>query len=237
MTTFETIEGSKIDSIFDHLIQQRTLVKVSLPERSFENLTLITDLREENDSKTFRIDPPKGLIENLRQASTEWLAFEFTGPDQLLHRFEAPAALFSEPDLWFAYPLKIARYQLRENFRVKVAGDSYVELEIDEEKVRMSIDNISLGGVYCLSKKKFKPLFDEDRRLKDMTVKVALNNDAFISTIDLVQVKRIEPHVRPKFFGIAFEFIKMKNDAKTRLVRYVYEMHRQYLQTRLKMEL
>jgi hypothetical protein len=236
MTTFEIIEGLKIDSIFAHLIHERTLVKVSLPQTSYENLTLFTDVREDNNSKAFRIDPPRGLIDNLRQASADRLVFEFTGPDQLLHRFEAPATSISEFDLWFEYPLKIARYQLRENFRVKVSDDSFAELDIDKQKVRMTIDNISLGGAYCLCKKKFKPLFDEDNRLRDMTLIVALKNDTFISKIDLIQVKRIEPHVRPKFFGIAFEFIKMHHDVRTRLVRYVYEMHRLFLQTRLKME-
>jgi c-di-GMP-binding flagellar brake protein YcgR len=52
----------------------------------------------------------------------------------------------------------------------------------------------------------------------------------------VVKVNRIEPHRRPKFFGIAFEFIRMQNDVRKKLVRYIYEMQRQYLQTRLKME-
>jgi hypothetical protein len=236
MTTFETIEGVKIDSIFDHLIRERTLVKVSLPQTSYENLTQITDVREESNSKAFRIDPPRGLMEHLRQAPADRLAFEFTGPDRLLHRFEVPATSFSDSDLWLDYPLKIARYQLRENFRVSVSSDSSIELEIDNQNVRMIIDNISLGGAYCMCEKKFKPLFFKDSRLADMRLKIALKNDTFVSHIDLVQVKRIEPHVRPKLFGIAFQFIKMHNDSRRKLVRYIYEMHRQFLQTRLKME-
>lgn len=237
MTAFETIDGLKIDSIFDHLIGERTLVKVCLPQTSYESLTLFTDVRKDQKSKAFRIDPPKGLMDNLRQAHTDRLEFEFTGPDQLLHRFEAEATSFSESDLWFEYPLKIARYQMRDNFRVKVRSDSFAELEIDEQKVRMKIDNLSLGGAYCLCKKKFKPLFAEDSRLEDMALKIAFKNEAFSSNIDLVQVKRIEPHVQPKFFGIAFEFIRMQNDVKKKLVHYIYEMQRQFLQTRLKTEL
>ncbi|MGD9010344.1 MAG: PilZ domain-containing protein [Desulfobacteraceae bacterium] len=133
--------------------------------------------------------------------------------------------------------MKIARYQMRDNFRVKVSADSVAELEIDQQKVRMEIDNLSLGGAYCLCKTKFKPLFDKARRLEDVTLKIALKNDIFIVTIDVVQVNRIEPHRKPKFFGIAFEFIRMQNDVRKKLVRYIYEMQRQFLQTRLKMEL
>lgn len=237
MTTFETIEGLKIDSIFDHLIGERTLVKVSLPRTSYEQLTLVTDVREDQNSRTFRIDPPKGLKDNLRKAHTDRLEFEFTGPDQLLHKFEAPATSFSDSAIWLEYPLKIARYQMRDNFRVKVGTNSFAEMEIDEQKVRMDIDNLSLGGAYCLCKKKFKPLFTEARRLEEVALKIASKNDIFLLNIDVVEVKRIEPQKRPKHFGIAFQFIKMQSNVKKKLVRYIYEMQRQYLQTRLKMEL
>lgn len=237
MTTFEKIEGSKIDSIFDFLIGDRTLVKVSLPQTAYEGLTLFIEIREDQHAKAFRIDPPKGLMDNLRQAQSDRLEFEFTGPDQLIHRFESPAALIYEAEIWLEYPMMIERHQMRDNFRVKAYSGSFVEFEFDEQKVRMEIDNISLGGVFCLCKKKFKPLFEEVSRLEDMTLKVALNGDTFISTIDVVQVKRIEPQARPKFFGIAFEFIKMHNDVRKKLVRHIYELQRQFLQTRLKMEL
>ena len=236
MTTFETIEGLKIDSIFDHLVGERTLVKVSLPRTSYEQLTLVTDVREDQNSKAFRIDPPKGLMDNLRQAHTDRLEFEFTGPDQLLHRFEASATSSSDSAIWFEYPQQIARYQMRDNFRVTLGNNSFAEMKIDDQKVRMEIDNLSLGGAYCLCKKKFKPLFIEASRLKGMTLKIALKNDAFILDIDVVQVKRIEPQKRPKLFGIAFQFIRMQNDVKKKLIRYIYEMQRLYLQTRLKIE-
>lgn len=237
MTTFETIDGIKIDSIFDHLIGERTLVKVFLPQTTYEQLTLITDVREDQNSKAFRIDPPRGLMDNLRQAHVDRIAFEFTGPDQLLHRFEAPVTSSSDSSIWLEYPLKIARYQMRNNFRVKLRGDSFAELEIGQQKVRMEIDNLSLGGVYCVCKKKFKQVFDGANRLEDMTLKIALQDDIFISKIDAVRINRIEPHARPKFFGIAFEFIRMQNDVRKQMVRYIYEMQRQFLQTRLKIEL
>lgn len=237
MTTFETIEGLKIDSIFDYLIGERTLIKVSLPQTSYENLTLFTEVREDQNLKSFRIDPPKGLLANLRKAQADRLTFEFTGPDRLLHRFEVPATSFSKSNIWCEYPLKIERYQMRDNFRVKAVSGSLAELEIDQQKVQMEIDNISLGGVYCLCKKKLKPLFDEAGRLEDMTLKIVSKNDTFISTIDVVQVKRIERHARPRFFGIAFQFIRMQHDVRKKLIQYIYEMQRQFLQTRLKTEL
>jgi c-di-GMP-binding flagellar brake protein YcgR len=125
---------------------------------------------------------------------------------------------------------------MRDNFRVNVGDNSFAEMDIGQQKVRMEIDNLSLGGAYCLCKKKFKPSFDEAGRLEEMTLEIALKNDTFVLTIDVVQVKRIEPHRRPKFFGIAFQFIRMQNDVKKKLVRYIYEMQRQFLQTRMKIE-
>ncbi len=237
MTSFETIEGMKIDTIFDHLINKKVLVKVSLPDSTYENLTLFTAVKKDQKLKEFRMDPPKGLIDNLRQAQSDRLAFEFTGPDQLLHRFDAAPTAVSDSAMWLEFPQQVARYQMRDNFRVKVLAGSYAELRIDELAIRMEIDNLSLGGVYCLCKKKFKPLFEMEHRFEMMTLSVALKNDTFVSTIDSVQVKRIEPQSKPRYFGIAFEFTKMHNDVRKNLVQYIYEMQRQFLQTRLKMEL
>jgi c-di-GMP-binding flagellar brake protein YcgR len=237
MARFEIIEGAKIDTIFDHLIKERTLVKVSLPNSPFENLTLFTGIKEENKQKAFCIDPPEGLIENLRQIKADRLAFEFTGPDQLLHRFEAPPTSRSEKAIWFEYPQSIERHQMRNNFRVKVMTGSYVDLNIDDRHVRMQLDNLSLGGVYCLCQKKFKPLFEIKQRLNHMELSIVLKNGTFVSSIDKVQVIRIETQARPRLMGIAFEFIKIQNDVKKKLVQYIYEMQREFLQARFKTEL
>lgn len=237
MARFEIIEGAKIDAVFDHLIKKRTLVKVSLPNNSFESLTLFTGIKEENKQKAFCIDPPEGLIENLRKIKTDRLAFEFTGPDQLLHRFEAPPASESEKAIWFDYPQSIERHQMRNNFRVKVMAGSYADLTIDDRHVRMQLDNLSLGGAFCLCKKEFKPLFEVKQRLNHMELTIVLKDGTFVSCIDKVQVIRIETQARPRLMGIAFQFIKIQKDVKNKLVHYIYEMQRDFLQARLKMEL
>ena len=237
MTRFETIEGAKIDAIFDHLIQERTLVKVSLPHSPYENLTLITAVKEDGKPKAFCIDPPEGLVENLRQTKTDRLAFEFTGPDQLLHRFEAFPTSGSETSIWFDYPQRIERYQMRNNYRVKAMAGSHADLNIGDQHVRMQIDNLSLGGVYCLCHKKIKPLLEIKQRLNHMELNIILKSGTFVSTIDKIQVIRIETQARPRYVGIAFEFIKMKKDVKKKLVQYIYELQREFLQSRLKMEL
>ena len=237
MTDYETIDGSKIDNIFEQLILDRTLIKVSLPEMAYENLTLLTDIQEDDKSKIFNIDPPRGLLDCLRQAQTDRLLFEFTGPDQLIHRFEAQPIGSSKSALCMRYPQAIDRYQMRDNFRVKVFSGSYTELEIEDKTIRMEIDNLSLGGVYCICSKTFKPFFENSPRLEDMELTVALKNDSFVANIELVLVNRIETLTRPKYFGIAFEFLKMHKEVRKRLVQHIYELQREFLQTRLKMDI
>jgi hypothetical protein len=237
MTEYETIEGPKIDKIFDQLLQNRTLIKVSLPEMAYENLTLLTDIQEDDTTKSFNIDPPKGLLDCLGQAQTDRLFFEFTGPDQLIHRFEAQPTASAKSALWLQYPQVIDRYQMRDNFRVKTLRGSYAKLQIEDKKIRMEIDNLSLGGIFCICPKTFKSLLEDNPRLEDMELTIALMNDSFVANIALVQVKRIETQARPKYFGIAFEFLKMHKEVRKRLVQQIYELQREFLQTRLKMDI
>jgi hypothetical protein len=237
MTEYETIEGPKIDIIFDQLMQDRTLIKVSMPEMAYENLTLLTDIQEDDKEKRFTIDPPKGLLDYLGQAQTDRLFFEFTGPDHLIHRFEAQPTALSKSALCLRFPQAIDRYQMRDNFRVKVLSGSYAELQIEDRTMRMEIDNLSLGGVFCICSKAFKSLLEGTPRLEDMELTIALKNDLFVANIERVLVKRIETLSRPKYFGIAFEFLKMHKEVRKRLVRHIYELQRDFLQTRLKMDI
>lgn len=237
MTEFETIEDPKIDKILYQLMQDRTLIKVSLPEMAYENLTLLTDIQEDDKVKSFCIDPPKGLLDCLGQAQTDRLFFEFTGPDQLIHRFEAQPTASTKSELWLQYPQAIDRYQMRENFRVKALSGSYAKLQIEDRTIRMEIDNLSLGGIFCICPKTFKSLLEDAPRLEDMELTITLNNDLFVANIELVLVKRIETQVRPKYFGIAFEFKKMHKEVRKRLVQHIYDLQREFLQTRLKMDI
>lgn len=233
MPNFENIEGNKISNIFRQLIKQRILVKVFLRKCDFENLTLVTAAQDDGKVQTFRIDAPKGLHAAIAEAETTILSFEFTSTDHVAHRFDAEIDAVSRNDVSLRYPSFIQRRQQRDNFRVKVPSDSHAVVTIEDTQIRMEIENISLGGLYCYCPNRHKQLLSPETELSDMELSFMLKCDCCTIQIQRVQVKRTEPKHRPRHFGVAFEFIQIKRNAKKQLVQQIYELQRVFLQNRL----
>ncbi len=234
MPTFENIDGEKLFMIFDQLISQKILVKVYLPQIDYENLTLITDTRTDGQRPIFMIDVPKGLHEALAGLESNRLAFEFTSTDKVTHRFHCDIDAVCGNTISMLYPSFIQRHQQRDNFRVKAPADSHAVLTIENTRMQMEIDNVSLGGVYCYCPNKYKPMMAEDRVLAEMELIFSFKNQWINISIQQAKILRTESRQRPRHFGIAFEFIQIKRDARRMLVQHIYEIQRAFLQNRLK---
>jgi c-di-GMP-binding flagellar brake protein YcgR len=234
MSTFENIDGNKLLSIFQLLITQKIFIKVHLPQVDYESLTLVTDTRNEDRQPTFMIDVPKGLHKALAETKSNRLSFEFTSSDKVTHRFISDIETISKSAISLLYPAFIQRHQQRDNFRVKAPYDSHAIVTIDDNKIRMEIDNVSLGGVFCYCQNKYKSLITQGLELTGMELYFTLKNQCVNVSIQRTIIKRIESRHRPKHFGVAFEFIQIKKDAKKILVQQIYELQRAFLQNRLK---
>lgn len=234
MTTFENIVGSKLLTAFDQLNRDKTLVKISLENNEFESLTVVTRIDNEGASPIFDMDPPKGLIEAIAESKAKSIHFEFTSEDRVTHHFDAVIQNVTKDNVTLLFPQFILRHQQRDNFRVKVPFDSYAKLSIDDVELRMAIDNISIGGVFCFCPNKFKSKFTEQQCLDNMELLITLDTEFVIVGIQRVQVNRIESQPLPKHFGIAFEFRRIKRNDKKILVQQIYEFQRHFLQNRLK---
>lgn len=234
MPNFENIEGSKLLSIFQQLISQKILVKVFLPKFDYESLTLVTDTQDNGKFQTFKIDAPKGLHPAIAEAGAERLSFEFNSSDHVTHHFNADIDAIWENGISLRYPHCIQRHQQRDNFRVKVPYDSYALFTIDDTQIRMEIDNVSMGGVYCFCLNKYKSMLSQDLEFNEAQLCFSIKNECHIIPIQRSQVRRMESRHRPKRFGVAFEFIQMKRDARKQLVQQIYELQRAFLQNRLK---
>lgn len=235
MSTFENIDGEKLYNLFSNLIRQQTLLNVSLPDTDFESLSVLTDIREDNDKFYFQIDPPDGLMAALSKGSPEYISFEFTGEGHLTHRFDAKLHDISQNSIWLVSPATVQRYQLRDNFRIKLLRKSYATIVMDDVRLRMQIDNISVGGVYCYCANLHRPLIEAHSKLTNMELQITTKNDRFSIQIDQVLVKRIEPWMRPKHFGVAFEFSQVHKATRQRLVQHIYDLQREFLKNRLKL--
>jgi len=234
MTSYENIEGPKLNTIFNGLASDRTLVKVSLAHGNYENLTVIAQSPQDNDQNLFRIDPPKGLIEAVAQSNASQLHFEFNSDDGVSHHFDSEIETISNDSICLHFPSFIQRFQQRDNFRVKVIFDSFAKVPTEETELRLVIENLSLGGVFCYCKNKHKTKFEEQQLLNGLELHITMPSECYVVPIDLARVNRIEKIPLPKHFGIAFEFIRLKKVSKKILVQQIYELQRQRLQHRLK---
>jgi c-di-GMP-binding flagellar brake protein YcgR len=234
MTTFENLDGDKLLSIFQQLVKQQVLIKVYLPQVDYESLTIVTGARNDGRRPTFQIDVPKGLHAAIEESKSNQLSFEFTSTDKVTHRFKSDIATIEKKFIFLLYPPIIQRHQQRDNFRIKAPFDSYATVLLENAMIRMEIENISLGGVYCYCPNRYKSAMAQGLVLTGMELIFTLKNQYYSVIIQQTAVKRLESRHRPKHFGIAFEFIKIKRDHKKQLVQLIYELQRVYLQNRLK---
>lgn len=233
MTDFETISGKKIIELIDELIKNRTFVKVVVPGADYERLTVITRKKGKDAKRKFEIDPPEGMKALLPREGIATIHFEFSSENKLPHRFRASVASFGET-ICLNYPDTIRRYQLRDNFRIKAPDDTHCTTVVQGTIVHMGIENISLGGMFCHCPETFKVLFEMGLSVSNLQLKLTFGGKEHMLSIDTAIVRRIEGRVRPKHFGIAFDFIRLKPEAVKALTRIVYGLQRNYLQNRLK---
>jgi hypothetical protein len=234
MTTFENLNGDKLFSIFQQLVNQKILIKVYLPQVEYESLTLVTATCDEDRRPIFQIDIPKGLLAAITESKSNQLSFEFTSADKVSHRFKSDIATIDDKAISLLYPQFIQRHQQRDNFRIKAPYDSNATIMVEDKLIRMEIDNISLGGVYCYCPNKYKPAMFQGLELANMELIFTLKNQSSHVIIQNTAIRRVESRHRPRHFGIAFEFIKIKKDYKKQLVQLIYELQRLYLQNRLR---
>lgn len=235
MSDFETISGDKLNALIQNLKQNNILIKISIPKGDYGQLTVITDIREDSDGHSFQIDPPNGLLAALTKHPNHPLIIEFSSKDKLPHRFEAHLKE-TKDEIWFAFPEQIQRFQLRNNFRIKAPADAHITAIIDDTTVKMYVDNISIGGLFCHCPNTVKEKIVVGHKLKNISLMISYSDKNHMVKIGRAIVRRVEGRKRPKHFGVAFEFLTMKFDEKKRLTQIVYDLQREYLRNRIRDE-
>lgn len=235
MERFDKIEGPKIHELLSDLFQDKVLIKVYVDGSDYEHLTLITDLETQSKDPLLRIDAPRGIHAVLETMQTGELAFEFTGRDQLIHRFEARMNKATRQDIWLNYPESIRRYQFRNNFRIKVPPRGvYLTVTHKDTDLRMAIDNISLGGAFCHCSTRHKSLIESAAALHNIALQFRFTAQEIEIIIERAERRRLEQVDLPKKFGVAYEFVKMSKDAKRMLTQQIYALQREILQKRVR---
>ncbi len=233
MSSYENIEGPKLNTIFSGLASEKTFIKVSVPHSAYESLTVVAQSVKDSSRNLFRIDPPKGLVDTLAQSNASQLHFEFSSKDGVAHHFDSEIKSITAEAVRLHFPSFIQRYQQRDNYRVKVLFESFAKLILSEDELRMEIENLSLGGVYCYCLNRHKSKFEENQSIEGLELYITMPDECYAVPVAKARVNRIEPKPKPKHFGIAFEFTRLERDSKKILVQQIYELQRQRLKHRL----
>lgn len=235
MSDFETISGDKAANLIEILKQSKVLVKVSVPKTDYGQLTVITDIARHGGDQYFQIDPPQGFQSALDQSADQKLRFEFSSSNRLPHRFETVAKTLGK-ETWFLCPEHIQRFQLRDNFRIKAPADAHVAVNIGHTPVNMTVDNISLGGLFCHCPNSVKQSVEVGLKLSQLKLGIHFDGEGRAVTVSRAVVRRLDGRTKPRHFGVALEFLSLKNEERKRLTQIVYDLQREQLRSRLKEE-
>jgi len=234
MPPFDIIKGTKLNGLMKELIADQTLIKLSVAGSAYERLTVITQLRPEKAPLYFRIDPPQGVKTAIKRRRAKSLDFEFTGHDQVIHRFDANLHQDLTDDIWLEYPEQIQRVQQRQNVRIDPGRNSLLLLDLKGRHLDLHIENLSAGGVLCTCPNKFKPLIEIGQQWEDVSLKLASGMDAYHITVGRLQVLRITAGSRPKHFKIAIAFLQINKQTHQKLLHFINSCQREMLKNRKK---
>lgn len=233
------IAGKQVLFIIEQLRNEKTFIRMRLPEDDFEQLTIIDDIRSKGDQKFFIIDRPEGFSEDIAPEHGKQVHFEFTGVDRLPYFFHTLIFRIDSKEIWVTFPESIERKQLRRNFRVDVPPGTQMSFYKNGVNIENQVINLSLGGSFCalvrhpLIEKPdldiasgdslrdieliFRSKFSESQRLK-------------IRKAIVVRVEE-KPDISETF--CALHFIDMDKSEEKALTELIYIMQREYFKKRL----
>ena len=114
----EKIQGNNLSDLLKELQTNGTLIKVTLPGKDYERLTIITRIRAMRRNPFFLIDYPEGFKETIADIKDLKMQFEFTGKDKVNYSFVTSIQEISRDEIRVRFPEFINRHQRREDFRV-----------------------------------------------------------------------------------------------------------------------
>ncbi len=234
MVDIERIEGRRLKEVLDHLVEERTLIKVSFPAKDYTHLTLILGTEKIKGKQYFSIDLTDELVDIFNSRKIGKLIFEFNGPDKVGYRFTTDGTLTRPGRVLVPFPAFIERIQKRSNFRIKTAPETVARFMWGDRRHKLRIENISLGGLYGLTSNPQPENLSAGDVLSRLEIFFPVNDQCVMITIDKAVVRRVERRKRAGRNAYAMEFIEIGRDSRQLLTRQIYDLQRIYLKRRIK---
>ena len=233
------LKGPKLDTLFEELIEKKTILSMQVVGKDFQRLTCITAVERTSGINYLLVDRPADFSEALGNDESLKLRFNFNGADQLEYLFSTGGGITSGNNLKIPFPDYVERLQRRKNFRIDTLPGTYLSFASGKLKCRIDLINISLGGAFGVLTKpndknqKTAP-FKPDQRLYRMSIVFPGDKHQEQQTVAIrkAEVRRVERDRERKLFKFAFEFMTVEKEEHEKLTTAIYHIQRQFLQNR-----
>jgi len=242
MRKLEKIEGDNLVNTFNTLKMDKTFIKLRLPGKDYECLTIITNVFSDKNKSAFMIDSPKDFRSDFGGLNDIKMHFEFTGKDNLSYSFKTSGGEIHRDEIKVKFPDFINRKQRRNDFRLDVPPGTRLHVKINSKLHKMTVLNVSIGGTLValtgtLSESEYKQFFKIGDSFEDIELLFPMDGKSFKSKIKKATIVRVvKGSFKPKnCCGLQFVIIE-KNEEKA-LTKFIYKYQQQFLRKRIRLNL
>ena len=237
MEELDKIRGKELLNYLKTLQKNKTLIKVVLSDKNYEQLTVITHIRPRRRNPYFVIDFPRGYKEAASDTENLEMRFEFTGEDKLNYHFTTFGVEISRDGIRVKIPEFVNREQRREDFRIDVPPATELHVEADSGLLGFKVVDISLGGtlIVLVSPDGFPKkdtVFKVGQYFKDIELVFPLEGKDFRVHIEKATVVRLYEDTERSRKCCALQFINMEEAEKKTLTEFIYKYQRFLLRTK-----
>jgi c-di-GMP-binding flagellar brake protein YcgR len=238
MAESEKITGAAIPNLFEELLHQKTLLRLTVVDSDHEHLAPIAALVTRNKMPHFVIDTTEELAHATAEMDPCRLHFEFTGKDHIKYSFQTTGEEIDNNRIYVKYPRGVERWQRRELFRLNAPEDTKLCLTLGPVRYALDVIDISIGGTLAAlvrtSSHDFEiSPFTDAQILKDIELVFPSEIMHQPIQIDRVQIKRSKMNSGRTGCEVAFAFNKISAGEQQRLTDLIYRLQRKALRNRL----
>ena len=236
----EKIEDKNLLNLLKTLQKDKTLIKMNLPGRDFERITIITRVRHRRQNPLFLIDYTRGFREAVGDVKDVKMRFEFTREDKVNYYFNTYGWEIYSDEIGVRFPEFIERKQRRRDFRLAVPSDTKLYIQVESTQLEMKVLNVSLGGTLAVlvgRKEGFKEetIFNAGEYLSDIEMVFPLEGEDLRIHIEKAMVVRLEEDPSKDKNCCALQFISMEEKEEKALTEFIYKYQRHVLQKKQQM--
>ena len=238
----EKIEGENIADILKTLKKDKTLIKMLLPGKDYECLTIVTNVNPHRQKSSFMIDSPKDFQPTFRGLKDIQMHFEFTGKDDLSYTFKTSGGEIFHDEVKVKFPDFMNRKQRRKDFRLEVPPGTRLHIKIDSKLLKMTVLDVSLGGTLIaligrMSESEDKQFFKVGKSFEDIELLFPMEGKSFKSQIKKATIVRVvKGSLKPKNC-CALQFVSIDKNEEKALTKFIYKYQQQLLRKRLRLNL